>query len=99
MPQSFAQTAATKLEALKQLFLCLHRDVAVWLCSDATIRQHNKDFRFISKSTDVLSFAAHSVSLPQPLPLSYAASHPLRPVCSAPLSLRTSKTPQDLSQT
>ncbi len=34
-------------------------DLGIWLCSDSTIRQYNKDYRHKDKATDVLSFPFH----------------------------------------
>ena len=35
-------------------------DLGIWICSDAMIRQYNRDYRHKDKVTDVLSFPYHT---------------------------------------
>lgn len=36
-------------------------DLGIWLCSDATIRKYNREYRHKDKATDVLSFSYHQL--------------------------------------
>lgn len=44
-------------------------DLGIWLCSDATIRKYNREYRHKDKATDVLSFSYHQLTPGERIPV------------------------------